>query len=195
MIAFYQSLSVIERLFFFSAVIGSSLFLIRIIAASIGGDDVDMDVDTDLDIDLDAAGETDASFQFLSLQGMSAFFMMFGLVGLAMTRSSNARELWAVLAGLAAGVGTVWVVGQVFFAMRRLQSDGTIHLENAVGALGTVYLTIPKDGSGQIQVTIQGSLKIEDARTLDGSSIPTGERVKVVKASTRMLYVEPVNEA
>ena len=62
-----------------------------------------------------------------------------------------------------------------------MQADGTIQLDNAVGQEGSVYLTIPEGGSGQVRVTVQGALKIFDAVSESGGEIPTGENIKVTK--------------
>jgi hypothetical protein len=104
--------------------------------------------------------------------------MMFGLIGLAILRA----DIWPLIAiggGTIAGLITVWVIGMIFAAMGRLQSEGTINIRNAVGQQGTVYLTIPAQGSGQVSVTVQGSLKIFDAVSQEKKKIPTGEKIKV----------------
>lgn len=41
--------------------------------------------------------------------------------------------------------------------------EGTINIRNAIGSEGSVYLAIPKNGTGQVQVIVQGSLKTFDA--------------------------------
>jgi membrane protein implicated in regulation of membrane protease activity len=147
--------------------------------------DVHTDFDTHFDGHVDTgldAGLTDhaalASFKLLSMQGLTAFFMMFGLVGLALLRANLAVAL-TVIGGTAAGLFTVWVISILFSQMRRLQSEGTLDINNAVGQVGSVYLTIPKGGSGQIQVTVQGSLRMFDAISQDGKPIPTGQKIRV----------------
>jgi hypothetical protein len=64
--------------------------------------------------------------------------------------------------------------------MGKLQSSGTIDIKNAIGQQGTVYLTIPATGSGQVSVAVQGSLKIFDAVSEGNKKIPTGEKIKVI---------------
>jgi membrane-bound ClpP family serine protease len=75
--------------------------------------------------------------------------------------------------------------------MKNLQSSGTIDVQNAVGQEGTVYLTIPADGTGKAQVTVQDRLKVYEAVSEYGEEIPSGERIKVVKVvSGNILVVE-----
>lgn len=189
----------LELVFLVSAVGGGTLFVLRMVMMVVGGldfgdsdlpQDLEIDAGDGLDFDLDHNADfgmdgdidhpsTEISFKFLSLQGLTAFFMMFGLVGLAIYRT----EIWPIFAvggGAIAGVFTVWVIGIIFALMGRLQSEGTMDVRNAVGQQGTVYLTIPESGSGQIQVVVQGGLQILDAVSSEQERIPTGEKVKVV---------------
>jgi len=179
----------LELVFIGSAVIGGTLFVLRMLTMVVGGldfgdSDLPADFDGGFDGDMDFDGEvdhpsSDFSFKFLSLQGLTAFFMMFGIVGLALYRAN----LWGVISiagGSLAGMITVWIIGLVFTAMLRLQRDGTINIKNAVGQQGSVYLNIPANGNGQVQVVVQGALKIFDAVSKENKKIPTGQKVKVV---------------
>ena len=53
-------------------------------------------------------------------------------------------------------------------------------INNAIGSEGTVYLTIPADGSGQVQVSYQGKMHIDDAYHEAGTELKTGEKIEVV---------------
>ena len=203
----------IELIYTGSALIGGTLFLLRMGMMIVGGLDFgDSDLSFDMDADvgdaldgLDAGGDFDAdfdmdgdidhpstelSFRFLSFQGLTVFFMMFGIFGLAIYRTG----IWVVFSlagGISAGLFTVWVMGLLFALLGRLQSEGTINLENAIGQQGSVYLTIQENGSGQIQVVVQGSLKIFDAVEKTGGKITTGEKIKVINVlDNKTLVVE-----
>lgn len=184
-----QNLSVMEAIYWGSTIIGGSLFLFRLVSFFIAGDfgdhefelDTDFDADFDMDVDSDGHhGEHDlgGSLKLLSLQTLTAFFMMFGLTGLALLKSGVA-ELLTILGGAAAGTFTMWVIAKIFQLMLNLQSDGTLRIVNAIGQEGSVYLTIPKGGSGQVRVSVQGALKIFDAVSEKNEKIPTGGRVRV----------------
>lgn len=172
-----------------TAVIGGILFFIRLILFLIGAGDHDLssiDANTEL-------GEHDSGFQFISLQGVAGFFMMFGLVGLAML--SSEVNGWLSLGGaIVSGMITLLLVGLIFRAMRRMQSDGTLRIRNAIGEEGTVYLTIPENGTGQVQVTVQGGLKIFNAVSNDHQRISTGASIRVVDiVSSNILKVEKID--
>ena len=191
-------LSVIEIIYWASTIIGGTLFILRLGMMFIGGGisddglDAALDAgDTNLDVD---HGDADSSFKLLSVQGLTSFFMMFGLVGLALLRA-NLPVLLTIVGGTLAGLITVAVTGVIFTQMKRLQTEGTIRIQNTVGSEGTVYLTIPAEGTGKAQVVVQNRLKIFDAASKYHEQIPTGESIRVVEvASGNILVVEKVAE-
>jgi hypothetical protein len=172
----------IEIIYWASTIIGGTLFILRVIVLFLGGDTGDTPADATVDAGGDITGDhvdADISFKLLSVQGLTSFFMMFGLVGLALLKAGLAVFL-TVLGGMLAGLVTVAISGLIFTQMKRLQSEGTINIQNTVGAEGSVYLTIPKHGTGQVQIIAQGSLKIFDAVSKNKTMIATGETIQVV---------------
>ena len=172
---FYSSLSPVQKVFLFSAVLGGVIFILRMILMLAGIGDHDLH-----DGMSDAHMDADTSFQLFSLHGLTGFFMMFGLVGLGLSRQFWVPNLVAGAAGVAGGLATVWMIGKVFRSMTRLQSDGTLRLSDAIGQQGTIYLTIPPAGTGQVQVAFQGRLMIYDAVSADKTTIKTGDPVVVI---------------
>jgi len=186
-----NNLTWIEIIYWGSTIIGGTLFLLRMILFLVGGgidhDAMDVDFDGDLpgdhdfhlDVDhTEALGDSDFSFKILSLQGVTAFFTMFGLIGLSLLRA-NLAIVFTILGGIIAGLFAVWVISLLFSQMKRLQSDGSLNIKNAVGEKGKIYLDIPTRGSGQVQLPVQGSLRIFDAVSADQKSINTGTSVQV----------------
>jgi hypothetical protein len=190
--AIFQDLRLIETVYWISAILGGVLFIFRTILFFVAGDIDGVDADG-IDGEFDAAvGDTDFSFKLLSLQGITAFFMMFGLSGLAFL-SSNASDLLSAVGSIAIGLFSVWVLSLIFAFFIRMQSDGTLHSKNAIGESGTVYLRIPADGIGQVQVSVQGGLKIYDAKSAANEEIATGESIKVVETiGESILIVEKI---
>lgn len=201
----------IEYIYLACAIAGAIIFLIRMImmlVGGIGGADGDLGdvgdlegmegVDFEFELDTGEEGafgldDTDASFNFLSIQGVSSFIMMFGIVGLAIARMAI-PSIFSFIAGVAAGTFTVWIVSLVFKNMIRLQSDGTLKVQNAVGQTGTVYLSIPEGNEGKVSVVVQGALRVMNAVSTSNSMIKTGEKVKVVEIRGTKLVVEPFNQ-
>lgn len=183
------NLSWIEIFYWACAIGGGTLFILRTIMIFVGGGldhdlgdiSTDVEVHTDLGADTtsDHPGDADLSFKLASLQGLTAFFTIFGLVGLALLRL-DWHVLLTFLGATAAGLLAVWILGILFTQMKRLQSEGTLNIKNAVGQTGAVYLTIPAEGSGQVRVTVQGSLRIFNAVSQNKKKIPTGAGIRVV---------------
>ncbi len=206
---FAESFSGIEKLYLVCAVFGGILFVVRLVLQFVGGDgggdydagggdisDIHVDGDFSGHIDGDLAGHAGAdvhdaylSFKILSFQGLTAFFMMFGLVGLAMSRESNYSETACLAAAAGAGLGTVWIIAQIFRKAGSFQASGNINLSNAVGLEGEVYLTIPAGETGKAKITIQDRLRIYNAIAQDKTEIRTGQRVRIVSVTPQDVLV------
>ena len=200
----FASLSSLETTLFVIAVVATFLFAVQLVMMFVGGDadtgdgdagdldvgggDVDLD-GPDIDADLDGSGaepyaahaDTDVAFKLLTFQGVVAFFMMFGWVSLSLSRAQGFSGFIAIGGGVVAGALADLAVAKMMQWFGRLQSSGTMDLWNAVGQEGRVYLSIKADEPGQVQVAVQGHLKVFDAVSDDGSEIPTDTRVEVVR--------------
>ncbi|MBK8481791.1 MAG: hypothetical protein IPL40_11525 [Proteobacteria bacterium] len=196
--AWFAALPTIEKVFLLFAIAGGALFAVRLVLAFVTGGGLSDGDGADLDhADLAGEGEAahahdgtaDLAFKLLSFQGMTAFFMMFGLVGLALSRAHAIPAVGAVGGGLAAGLLAVWLIGALFALFNRLQSSGTLKLHNAIGAEGTVYLDIPAGGTGKVQVAVQGRLLVLEAASHAGDPVPTATRVRVVALSGASVLV------
>jgi hypothetical protein len=173
------------------AIAGGTVLALRFLLMLFGLDHGDADVDMDAGLDhagLDGGHGAGSVFTFLSIQSISGFFTMFGLVGLGLLQI-NASDIMSLFGALAAGIFTAWCTGMIFLSMRRLQSEGTLVVGNAVGQTGTVYLTIPETGTGSVSVAVQGSLRNMDAVSEDGHRIPTGSIIKVVGVTAGKILV------
>jgi membrane protein implicated in regulation of membrane protease activity len=156
----------------------------------IGEIDADVDHDFDVDHDLGAHADSDVGFQVISIQGITGLLMMFGLVGLMLSRGFNVWMPLSVGGALAAGFITLYAVARMMIWMKSMQSSGTINEKSAIGQEGEVYLTIPPGGVGKVHVTVQGRLMEYDAESNDDQEIKTGEQVRVVFIKGNNLIVE-----
>ena len=178
MTEWFLELSSLDRGFALSTLLGALLFALRLILMVLGGDDAS-DVDAPDDFELDHADAADSSFRILSLQGLMAFFLIFGLSGLTLTQELGAPALVAFFVAFVAGVAAMFLIGLLYLAFQRMQTSGTINLRNAIGQEGEVYLNIPAGGTGQVRVSVQGRLKVEDAMAASGEALPTGTKIVV----------------
>ena len=134
-------------------------------------------------------GGTGDSLQFLSIQGLMGFFVMFGLVGLAMHRGNQLGDAFSILVGFLAGLFMMLVIGKMMQMLFRLQSSGNVTLSHAVGHVGTVYMNIPEGGTGQVELTIDGRMRIYDAVTQNKKTVKTGDRVEVTEVIDERILV------
>jgi len=190
MTEYLDGLNFLEKIYLMCAIFGGGFFILRTILMLSGIGDTDSDMDTDSgdldhdhveDIDHGDHGDHDAGLKLLTLQGLTAFIMMFGCTGLAFSRSTIMGSLMTLVIGAVAGLFAMWLVAKGFALMRSLQSTGTMRIYDAMGEEGTVYLTIPGDGVGKIQITISGRLMVMDAVSQDKVELKTGERVCVTE--------------
>jgi len=166
----------LHQFFLFCAAGGGALFLVQLVLTVLGAGDVDLDFAADHPPTGHASADT--SFKVLSLQGLTAFFAMFGLVGLALHHESQASATVSVLGAALAGSSTTWLIGRIFRAAHLLQSSGTLDLSKAVGSTGTVYLRIAPDKPGKVTLNLHGRLVQLDAVTSQ-ETLETGSEVRV----------------
>lgn len=184
----FSNLNGFEIFFLLCAVVGGFFVLVKLVMQFIGAD---AEIETDLDTGIDAQhADPDIGFKALSMHGLTSFLMMFGLVGLALYRQNRAGMVLSILGASAAGLASVWVIGRIFASVSRLQSSGTLATASAVGSTGTVYLTIPKGGTGRVSINFRGRLREFDASSADGEALASGTPIRVVRVDASVLVVE-----
>lgn len=192
MVTAFSNFNGLEMFFLTCAVIGGFIFIVQFILQFVGGDaNADLGVDSDFGIDSSLI-DSDIGFRLLSLHGLSAFFMMFGLVGLASYRQSQAGVVLSIVGAIVAGIVSVWVIGKLFQTAARLQSSGTLKTREAIGSTGTVYLTIPEKGTGRVTINFKNHLREFDASSKTGGELPTGTPIRVVRVNANILEVEVI---
>jgi hypothetical protein len=180
----------VEVFFLGCAIIGGFFVLVKLILQFLGGDTgADASVPSDIHIDY-GHPDSDVGFRLISMQGLSAFFMMFGLVGLALYRQSQVGMITSIFGAVVAGMVSVWCIGKLFQGAASLESSGTLKTSDAVGSTGTVYLTIPEGGTGRVSLNFRNRLREFDAIEKNGSGVPTGTPVRVVQVNASILVVE-----
>ena len=180
----------LDLLFASAALVGGLLFIAWFFLLMIGGlaggllDGVGVDVDMGADL----------SFKAFTFQGIVAFVLMFGLVGLALSRS-DMHQMVALLAGTAAGGASMWTMGKMFQVFYSVQSSGNMNIDNTVGMNGTVYMRIKPGEVGQIQVEVQGAMRTLDAVAKDPDAyFKSGDTVTVKEIIAGRMVVVPYGQ-
>lgn len=205
MTEWWSSLETISKAFFGMAVFFSVFFIWQIVAAFLGmaGDDADTggfdadggDVgDVDLDVDADLADELDhpdviessQAFKVISLRSVITFFTLFSWMGALYTAKGMATSM-------ALGLATIWglvgmfIVAIIFYGMNKLTETGTKDASSCRGQIGTVYLDIPADGTGEVKTVISSAVEHIHAKSLSGEALPAGTEVRIEKIFSQTL--------
>jgi serine/threonine protein kinase len=116
----------------------------------------------------------------LSFRSVVVGLTVLGLTALAARQYGMGEAITLVIAS-AAGCAALLLVGFLTRALFRLDAEGTVRIEGAIGHIGSVYLGIPgnKAGCGKVTLNLQNRTVEYQAVTSD-QALPTGTRVVVV---------------
>lgn len=181
-----------ETIYLVCAVIGATFivgqFLLTLLGLGHGHDfghdgaDHDFAHDADHDTEHEGGHEQSSSsiFRWLTFRSMSASLAFFGLTGLS-TRRFDVDDGPGFLLALAAGAGALMIVGWLMRMLTRLNLDGTVRIDRAVGSRGTVYLSIPgqREGAGKVHVSCHDRL-LEYKAVTATEPLATGTKIVVV---------------
>jgi membrane protein implicated in regulation of membrane protease activity len=160
----------VETLFLACAVLGGAILVLQILLSLLGMDH-GLDV---LHLDLHADG-----LNLLGVRALTAgltFFGIGGLAGYATPLGLAAALPLALFMGGGAAVG----VAAAMRALLRMESDGTVRIERAVGEPATVYLSIPGGRAGMGKVHLKLQDRLVEYQALSAHPLPTGAQVIVV---------------
>jgi len=188
----FEALSFFEKIYWTTALISSVIFVILIILTLIGGDADDMGGDVDAEIE----GDSGIGFQFLSFKNLMGFFTIFGWSGIACLDSGFSTAL-TLFISIVCGLLMMTAMAALFYYLAKLQSSGTLQLNNALNQIGEVYLTIGANRSriGKLSINVQGTLRELEALTDEKEDLVQGNVVKVNEVTDNgILIVELLNK-
>jgi hypothetical protein len=164
--------------FLVCAALGGGVLIVQLLLGLLGV--IDAGADADVGHDHGGVLAVHEGLDLFSVRALSAglaFFGLGGLIGLTTPLGWIAAIPLALIGGVAAMVGTAVAMRW----MRGFEDDGTVSIHGAVGATGTVYLSIPGDrqGAGKVMLTLQNRIVEYQAVTSD-APLPTGAPIMVV---------------
>lgn len=178
-----------STVYFTMALLGTTLFLIRILLLMIGGSDGG-DFDLDHSDGIEGHG---GEFSFFSLLSILSFLMGAGWVGLACRREWDLGAIGSALAASGAGFLLMSFTSFGLYNMRKLDSSGAYDVKTCIGKIGRVYLKVPPKGQGrgQIEITVDGRRKVLPAisNSVEIASFAAAKVVGVQEDET--LIIEP----
>ena len=122
-----------------------------------------------------------SGFRLFTMQGIIAFFCLFGWTGLLFLKGG--LPIWAAsLLAFVCGFVAMFLMGLALWGMQKIQSDGTLDIRFALGMTGEVYIPVPgkRAQSGKVMVKVQDQLQEFDAVTDEEEKITTGTSVTVI---------------
>ncbi len=137
-----------------------------------------------------------ALFKLLSFKATVAALAFFGLGGLA-AQSAEFPPLQALVIAVVCGGAALVGMHKLLRLTTRLNADGSLRLERAIGKSGTVYLAIPPagHGAGKIHLKLQNRLVELEAVNASAERIAAGATIVVVGlAGADAVEVEPLRE-
>ena len=139
----------LSTVFFVCAVAGAAILVLQFLLGLVGLEHYGMP-----EVDHLHAGDT---LDLLSVRAVAAGLAFFGLLGM-LVEAWGGGATAATVVGLLAGGTSAALVSLAQRQLRRLERDGTVRLENAVGESATVYLSIPggMGGLGKVHLALQG---------------------------------------
>ena len=144
--------------------------------------DVDMPhADADIsEQDLTNNSHDTSNFAYFSVQSIAAFSMMFGLIGLATIHYTNYGNILSFFFASIAGIFMAFISTKFIRALYGLSCSGNDRPISALFNTGRVYLTIPANGKGEIEIEVNGRLRVCDAISAKNVELKTGEKIKVI---------------
>lgn len=158
-----------STLFLVCAILGGVVVVLQFALALLGHD-------ADHDLAHDAA-EGLQLFSVRALAAATAFFGIAGRAALAAGLGSLVATLVALPVGLLAGLG----VAAAMRMIGRVESDGVLRIEGAVGLPARVHVRVPaqRSGAGKVMLSLQDRL-VELRAVTAREELPSGTSVVVV---------------
>lgn len=181
----WNELNLELQIFYAIGIIALLVLLIQLALSVFGGMDDTYEI---------GHGDHGDGLSFFSIRGVTAFFVGFGWSGV-ISLKAGVGVIGAIAIGTAVGLLLMIGIFLLMKSMLRLQSSGTLDFANAVGQVGTVYVTIPADrkAGGQVELLIQGRLTMADALSRGVEPLRPGTKVTIVeKIGSSTLIVEPL---
>lgn len=185
MLEWFSNLEFLSKLYWSIALVGSLIFIVVMIMAFVGGDADDIG-DMDSDIDSDAG----AGFQFITFKNLVGFFTIFGWSGIACIDAGLSKPI-TIIISVVCGLLMMVIMASLFYFISKLTDSGTLNYDNALDAVGEVYLTIGGDRSsmGKVSVNVQGTVRELDALTDSLTELKSGTIIKVVDVTSNGILI------
>ena len=174
----------LTNIYFYTALVSTILYVVKMFIFAVFGGDAEVHTD------FNASFESEDSFDFISIQSILAFLMGFGWMGLACIKVWHLNTILTIAISVAFGLLLLFASAWLMFQVKKLNKKVVKDLSKAVGLIGKAYTNFEPNGQGQIEITINEQLSVEEAVNTKEEPIKAFEMVKVVKYENNKLYIE-----
>ncbi len=170
---------------FWVSIFSGGLLILLMLLSLIGG--LDLDVDLELgspDVETDAGG-LGLIKGFLTFISTSSWVIKILIV--------TKQNIWLATAmGIAVGIICFIILNYIFKLLLKNESNVNWNMDDALFQKGKVYLKVPpaEEGSGIVQIEINGALREIKAKSKDEMEVKTGEPIRVVDVKGEYVIVE-----
>lgn len=188
------------QIFYTLGILATLVLFFQFVMMFFGFGDHDVNVGHDVsagDVHGGHGGSHTDGLSIVSIRTVTAFFFGFGWSGALAIRNGHSTFVASLIA-FVVGVIFMSVVYSLMRFVYGLRASGTVEYRNAIGQVGDVYVSIPakESGSGQVQVLVQGRMRVVPAFTRANRELPGGSKVKVIELiDERTLLVEPLSDS
>jgi hypothetical protein len=165
--------------FIVCAALGGGVLVVQLLLSLLGVIDAGAEADTGEHATHAIHGASEG-LNLLSVRALSAGLAFFGIGGL-LGMATPLRMLAAIPLALIAGVVAMYGTAVAMRWMLGFEDDGSVSIHGAVGATGTVYLTIPgeRQGAGKVTLRLQNRI-VEYQAVTSEAPLLTGAPIMVV---------------
>ena len=174
----------LASVYYYIALISTGLFVLKLIIFTVFGGD------TEIETDFNDSVETETSFNFLSIQSILAFLMGLGWAGLACLLQFNMNSSLAIVISIVFGLLMMWFSAWLMLCIKKLNHTVKKDFSKCVGLSARAYTKFAPHSKGQIEITFNEQLSIEEAINNSDKEINSFSNVKVVKYENGILYIE-----
>lgn len=176
----------IITLYWYLALIGTIIFILKV--------SLPFDTGSEVSGDFTSITDTDASFQFFTIESISAFFMSGGWMGWASLEHLHYDVKAAVLISVISGILGMLLFTWLVTLLKKLEHTPKASLDELKDRIGKAYTHFDPKGNGKIQIEFNSRLDTIDAVNESEEYIEAFKQIKVTKIENGVVYIVKESE-
>lgn len=176
----------LTTIYYYVALFATILFIAKTLIFSVFGGDAEVHAD------FTSSVETETSFDFLSIQSILAFLMGLGWMGLTCIKVWALPKIYVLLIPVLFGLLLMCLSSYLMFCVKKLNKHVKKDMTKAIGTTAKAYTNFNGNSEGQIEISINNQLSIENAINAGSDPIKAFDEVKVIKFENNKLYIEKI---